>query len=246
MAERWARVPGRAGRDRSLTATTLRVLIGICIHSDPRGRSFPSLAAIAEHAGVDRRNVPSEITTLESRGYVKRIGWHSAKGQRSSRIYEVVYDDPTAPNDISPDVTLDDIHTGDIPPDVTNDIPPDVRGDISPDALTTHYNNPTEQPSVRVMNGRSFAQEHSKARPHRRQKGKEMGAAGTRLPPDWEPTPDLIAYCRRQGIDPSKAVEEFVNYWLTVPGKAGMKLDWGPAFKNRCMQLAERGQFLLC
>lgn len=67
----------------------------------------------------------------------------------------------------------------------------------------------------------------------------------TRLPEGWKPTAELVAYCRGKGVDPDRATEEFVNYWPTVAGQKGVKLDWDRTFMNRCMELAERGKFLL-
>jgi hypothetical protein len=68
---------------------------------------------------------------------------------------------------------------------------------------------------------------------------------GTRLPPDWAPNDGLIDFCRQLGVDPVRAAEEFSDYWPTVAGPKGVKLDWNLTFKNRCRELAERGRFPL-
>ena len=34
--------------------------------------------------------------------------------------------------------------------------------------------------------------------------------------------------------------DEFVDYWTSVPGARGLKLDWAKTFKNRCRELGKK------
>lgn len=58
---------------------------------------------------------------------------------------------------------------------------------------------------------------------------------GCRLPEDWQPSPELIAWARaeRPDIDPYKETEAFRDYWRGIPGQRGCKLDWDGTFRNR-------------
>lgn len=58
-------------------------------------------------------------------------------------------------------------------------------------------------------------------------KEKKRIERGTRLPSDWQPTPEMIAYCRetRPELDPNVVAENFRCYWVSKPTEA-TKLDW--------------------
>jgi hypothetical protein len=60
---------------------------------------------------------------------------------------------------------------------------------------------------------------------------KEEGSAsprGSRLPANWMPSPEEIAYCRtaRPDLNPDTVAADFCDYWKSKPGKDGLKLDW--------------------
>jgi len=59
---------------------------------------------------------------------------------------------------------------------------------------------------------------------------------GTRLPVDWEPRPEDIAFGIQRGFSASDLAEltaEFRDYWNGVPGARGRKVDWDGTFRNR-------------
>lgn len=68
---------------------------------------------------------------------------------------------------------------------------------------------------------------------------------GTRLPADWYPDAAGEAYATDRGVDPMAAAEEFRNYWQARSGHGAAKLDWPATFRNRVIELAERGRFPL-
>ena len=63
---------------------------------------------------------------------------------------------------------------------------------------------------------------------------KERAARGTRLPPDWKPTPDLQAWAaeKRPDLDLAGVLERFRDYWAAQPGTKGVKLDWPATYRN--------------
>lgn len=67
---------------------------------------------------------------------------------------------------------------------------------------------------------------------------------GSRLTDDWQLTPELRAFASDLGLDPDGLRDEFVDFWTSVPGSRGLKLDWAKTFKNRCRELGKkpRGQ----
>ena len=59
-------------------------------------------------------------------------------------------------------------------------------------------------------------------------------AKGTRLPDDWQPTPEQIAWAKakRPDLDPALQAEMFRDYWHAKPGKDGRKVDWQGTWRN--------------
>ena len=56
----------------------------------------------------------------------------------------------------------------------------------------------------------------------------------TRLPSDWEPSEELIAFARKERPDLNlrTTIMSFMNYWHAKAGQDATKLDWDKTFKN--------------
>ena len=65
------------------------------------------------------------------------------------------------------------------------------------------------------------------------EKESKARARGTRLDADWQPTDDLTKYATEHGVDPLKFRDEFVDYWIAVPGVRGLKTNWPATWRNR-------------
>lgn len=65
---------------------------------------------------------------------------------------------------------------------------------------------------------------------------------GVRLPDEWTPDLDCIAFAEGMGLDPRAVGDEFVDYWRSVSGAKALRVDWNATFRNRCRQIAERRQ----
>lgn len=65
---------------------------------------------------------------------------------------------------------------------------------------------------------------------------------GTRLPDDYQVTDAMREWAIGQGyaLDLERITAEFVDYWRSVPGTKGVKLDWTATWRNRVRQVAER------
>lgn len=57
---------------------------------------------------------------------------------------------------------------------------------------------------------------------------------GTRLPADWTPSRDDVQAIAEQcpGLDTQAEHPEFVDYWISVAGARGVKLDWSATWRN--------------
>lgn len=66
---------------------------------------------------------------------------------------------------------------------------------------------------------------------------------GSRIPVDWKPEDVGREFARSAGIperDIDRHAAEFVDYWSSVSGTKGVKLDWLATWRNRCRDIAER------
>ncbi|QHO91946.1 hypothetical protein CWT12_12370 [Actinomyces sp. 432] len=78
-------------------------------------------------------------------------------------------------------------------------------------------------------------------------KPKASTAHGTRLPEDWQPPPDLVAWTRAEcpAAATDREVEKFRDYWLSTPGARGRKASWTRTWKTwarRCQDDADARQ----
>lgn len=66
----------------------------------------------------------------------------------------------------------------------------------------------------------------------------------TRLPEDFVPTPELRAWFADEKlhtlIDAKTEHDKFLDYWLSVPGVKGRKLDWCRTWRNWMREAADR------
>ena len=62
----------------------------------------------------------------------------------------------------------------------------------------------------------------------------------TRLPHDWQPSPDLVAYARQGGLDPQRTAEDFRDFWHAKSGRDATKLDWPATWRRWCRTEADR------
>ncbi|MBF0858181.1 hypothetical protein HKD24_03005 [Gluconobacter sp. LMG 31484] len=60
----------------------------------------------------------------------------------------------------------------------------------------------------------------------------EKPKRASRLPADWQPTPEQIQFAEANQVDPVRTAEVFRDYWLGVPGAKGCKADWDATWRN--------------
>src|SRR4029078_9459537 len=67
---------------------------------------------------------------------------------------------------------------------------------------------------------------------------------GCRIPPDWAPSSELVAWAKTQIGLPADAVsaetDRFRDHFESAPGAKGIKLDWGKTWKNWMRTFKER------
>lgn len=70
---------------------------------------------------------------------------------------------------------------------------------------------------------------------HQGTSSEPKAARGTRLPPNWQPDADLLAFAASRGwggAELADQLDSFRDYWHAAPGAKGVKLDWPATFRN--------------
>ncbi|EHD12899.1 hypothetical protein CIN_21450 [Commensalibacter intestini A911] len=65
---------------------------------------------------------------------------------------------------------------------------------------------------------------------------------GSRLPDDWMPTENDIAYAQNLNLDPEKIAEDFCDWWHAKAGAGARKTDWSLTWKTWCRRENEKNQ----
>lgn len=62
----------------------------------------------------------------------------------------------------------------------------------------------------------------------------QKSARASRLPDDWQPPTEAVAWAAESHplIDPALETEKFRDFWRAKPGKDGRKLDWLATWRN--------------
>jgi hypothetical protein len=68
---------------------------------------------------------------------------------------------------------------------------------------------------------------------------------GTHLTPDWQPSETVKVDLRAKYPDVKlgTVLEEFIDYWCSIPGQRGAKLDWDRTFRNRVRECADKPRY---
>lgn len=79
----------------------------------------------------------------------------------------------------------------------------------------------------------SHREEKIREEENRKEKDK-TSARGSRLPADWQPSEQEIEFCQteRPDLDCNSVAEQFRDYWHSVAGAKGCKLDWSATWRN--------------
>lgn len=102
---------------------------------------------------------------------------------------------------------------------------------------------PPEEMSPTPPKTQPSTQDSSSPPPEAQAPSSARTSRGHRLPQDWQASEADRDFARQQGwtdteIDQAEA--EFRDYWHSVPGKQGTKLDWSATWRNRIRQMGPR------
>ena len=96
--------------------------------------------------------------------------------------------------------------------------------------------NHVEETPCNASNGSETPREE-KSREEKEKKeprSRAEAARATRLPADWHPSDEDVAFCKteRPDLRPSIVATTFFDYWIAQPGAKGRKVDWSATWRN--------------
>jgi uncharacterized protein YdaU (DUF1376 family) len=102
------------------------------------------------------------------------------------------------------------------------------NANASPDAMRTHSdgNAPNNQEPITTI----------APKVHR--------VRASRLPADWQPGDEGMAYAAKQGLSHGQTLtqlESFRDWWAAAPGQKGVKADWPATWRTWCRKAAADG-----
>lgn len=197
------------------------VLVALADMADEAHSCYPGQAKLAAMTGQGVRTVRRQLLELEVGGFLSRGRRFDAAGHRTSDRYvlPVGKEIPTGQIDRRPKQPQAKLTAGQI----------DQRPSVQ--SLPAIYDSPTGQ------NGQVSLREPSVEPPVRPRK------RATRLPDDWKPSADDIAWQRAKAIPDGLArreFEKFVNHWRAKAGSDAAKLDWSATWRNWLLRSQER------
>lgn len=198
------------------------VLLALSDHLNrDTGRCFPKVETLAVECEMSVRSVKTHLQRLKGLGLIMWEHTRRPDGSQGPSAYELLMTDtrvqilhppraniaPTPVQNLHPPraESAPPVEPGS-EPRTTNTPPTPPRGS---DADAPHDDTPLQAPP------------------------KTPRTRGTRLPPDWQPGPDLIAWARTECPTTHRADSDaFCDYWHAQPGTKGMKLDWPATWRN--------------
>jgi hypothetical protein len=120
-------------------------------------------------------------------------------------------------------------------PDCSGEHTPNFEG-TSPEVRSTPTRPDPTRPEPTVLKTSSSVPSELQ------KKSRASTERGTRIPDDFEVTPDMETWARSNvpELAGCRETEKFVNYWASQPGTKGRKLDWERTWKNWMLRAAEQ------
>lgn len=205
------------------------VLIGLANHADENGRgAYPSQKLLGKYARKTERQVRKDLQNLEELGIIRRGDQRLAAhipADRRPIVWDLVMDSG------APKTGGTTVPAGTTRPVVEFRGEPDDRSSSTergePQFLQTIREPST--PRVTTTGGRDARRGAPTDR-------------GTRIPDHFALTESMRKWGREKypALDGEAETAAFVDYWKSVPGAKGRKLDWTAAWRTWIRRTAER------
>lgn len=221
----------------------MRVLMVLAEHADDDGsRCYPALDRIASEAQTDRKTVVRCLDKLEQDGIIAR---QAGGGRTRSTEYRLCME-------FKQPETVAQSHS--IQPKNSGAEPQNTDGNSGAVTINSGLVTEKQWPGATLLcpepvHTLSEKVEASQAAPPppadcadsiKSAIADRPDPRGSRLPTDWQPGADGMAYAVEHGLDTAAVAEDFRDFWLAKAGKDGRKADWPRTWKRWCREEAKR------
>lgn len=107
-----------------------------------------------------------------------------------------------------------------------------------------HADMPISDSLTLSNRSRSINKEQTQETKKEKKKEDARATRGSRMLPGTAITPEFHQAAVALGANPDRVQtiwDEFVDYWIGVPGARGVKVDWPATWRNRCRNVISRG-----
>lgn len=173
-------------------------------------RSFPSIAYLVETTQQDRKTVLKNLRALEEAALIFPDGKTGKTGQVTVWRLPVV-----------------------LPAHLVNK---PKKGTLRQAGTVPDF--PAKSPKFPAKESQKWDTEPEREPGREPERGRAERSSpsnrGSRLPEDWAPSSDDLAYCRehRPDLDPRSVAEDFRDYWTAKTGTGATKLDWSATWRT--------------
>lgn len=218
---------------RSQNAGRLVLLaIADCCNSDDGTGAWPSNAELASKTRLSSRAVQVAVKALEKDGELK-VDWGGGRGgvNRYMVVMSVLNPAGSAPFRETPQ----DLHPAGSAVPHPEEAPQPNGGTPAGSAPFGADGNPAESAPnpADSAHGTVKNRKTTTSTTGETAKRKASSTRGTRLPDDWWPGDELIAWAKKN--TPSVGIsttEAFKDWFKAAPGGKGIKLDWDATYRN--------------
>lgn len=194
------------------SAKFVLVVLANCASAE-RVHAWPSVAYLSSATGQDRKTVMKNLQRLQEWGLIEDTGKRVGDSKQII-VYKLI---------CGPDLFAPGVET--VPKtgqSQKRDTPENGTVPKKPEDSTVF---PGDSPK----NGTRNRQE-----PKGTKEREARAPAGTRLPPDWQPSEEDIAFAKskRPDLNIDDEAEKFRDYWHGVAGADARKADWPATWRN--------------
>jgi hypothetical protein len=180
-------------------------LLALANYSNESGEAYPSQKAMAIKTCLCERAIRTHLATLESLGIISRVSRKRENGSFTTDLFRLNI------------------------------------GAVSSGRICQRQNLPAAE-SAKTQR-QIFPNPAAESAGHespltttvtKTKKDQKHCAIASRLPEDWEPSDDDIAFCKtkRPDLNVRDVADEFRDYWVSVAGAKGKKQDWPATWRN--------------
>lgn len=203
-------------------APSCHVLLVLANFAGEDGRgAFPSVSTLARITKLSERTVQYKLAALEKACVIRRgnqdiAAAYISRGDRRPTVYDL------------------DLTTGRGENDGVNGVQPTAeRG--APAAPRSERGAADDTNGVQLTTERGAPAAPNPSINHQViQKSRGASPSGSRLPLDWSPSDEDLAFARRHRpeLDAQAEADKFRDHWAAQPGAAGRKADWPATWRN--------------